>query len=149
MLSNHYRNIIVIFAAILIACSASTKSRESEQHIIINIINENQQSPGIYNAFWPQTNANGEKVSDGKYIAHLITDSVIDENGLSISFDVSGTALHVPLPVGSVNDDTTTQSLPTNFSISVNSATYALGDTIMIIYKLPISDSNIKINISE
>lgn len=146
---NYYKifPIYIILFFYIYSCILNT---EQEQDItnyvnIYTLVDTCFLPAGIYQISWLQIDSNGIQIDTGIYTVKLSTGSFSDKEELFINFNISDNYTHVPLPADINSSDP--QPLPVNYSISVNSNTYSLGDTVLVTYELPKHDSDILVEI--
>ena len=128
---------LIIFFSSIFFNSCSILDPKSDN--IITLVNARQQS-GTYLVLWNQLDKDNKMVSDGNYRAILKLDSG-DKNA---SFKISSNHSHVQVPY----DSSGNVVFPFSPPISVNSSTYAKGDTVCIQYELSKSQ-NVKLDIEK
>lgn len=139
-------SVINIVFSIFISCVEVTSpeniNNDDEQNIIISLVKDEIKSAGTYYLVWNQKDINNNLIPDGIFEVRLISNSNIKSD----YFEVSADFLHISFP--QIIDTTNISLLPTTYSISLNSNQYCIGDTLLIIYKIPMTD-NINIDIIE
>lgn len=118
----------------LIGCKK--KSTETEIKITVTLVNEEKEA-GRCVVLWIQQDDKGSPVPEGIYHARMTAGDFQGED----EFQILSNASHVPSPCDSSYRGVSGGQLPQSFSISVNSNTYALADTICIYYDLPVSST--------
>jgi hypothetical protein len=106
-----------------------------EQNIIVYLVKDEKKPAGTYYLSWNQKDKKSNLISDGRYEVQLISKS----NIISDYFEVSTDFPHISFP--HIIDSTNISVLPTIYSISVNSIQYSIGDTLLITYTIPMTDS--------
>lgn len=122
----NYKFIIPVAAFLAVAfihCSKITDP-DPEPVAIVSLLNADIPK-GKHSIMWYQEDKNKQQVSDGNYRAAL---ELADYTKYA-DFNISSENDHVPIPKGIV-------IFPHSAPLSVNSATYATGDTVCIYFEL-------------
>ena len=114
---------MLFLAFVFIHCSKITDP-EPDPVIIISLL-DTDIPKGKHSIMWDQKDKDKQQVSDGNYRAVL----GLENYTKYADFNISSQNDHVPVPKGIV-------IYPTLALISVNSATYATGDTVCIYFEL-------------